>query len=143
VVVLRGAAAQGGRARRRGARPALTPGRLPQLAAASATAAVQGFLSPHLTSPAAPPPPQQDNIRDSNTHLRSYNLRDFAELVFKNCPELKKHVVGGHGGQRFVWEPEREQRFEGGEGVRGAAEPAAARAAHADPDPDAPVPGAP
>jgi len=37
-------------------------------------------------------PPSQDNIRDTNG-LRSYNLRDFAQLVFKTCPELRKHVV--------------------------------------------------
>ncbi|GBF94062.1 mRNA-decapping enzyme subunit [Raphidocelis subcapitata] len=33
----------------------------------------------------------EDNLRDGSA-LRSYNLRDFAELIFKNCPELRKHV---------------------------------------------------
>ncbi|KAI8473512.1 MAG: hypothetical protein J3K34DRAFT_410962 [Monoraphidium minutum] len=33
----------------------------------------------------------EDNVRDTSG-LRGYNLRDFAELVFKTCPELRKHV---------------------------------------------------
>lgn len=39
----------------------------------------------------------QDNIRDTNG-LRSYNLRDFTELVFKTCPELRKHLVSSAKG---------------------------------------------
>jgi hypothetical protein len=38
------------------------------------------------------PAASQDNVKDTN-NLRSYNLRDFAELVFRTCPELRKHVV--------------------------------------------------
>ena len=34
----------------------------------------------------------EDNVRDANG-LRSYSLRDFAELVFRACPELKRHAV--------------------------------------------------
>jgi hypothetical protein len=41
-----------------------------------------------------PYPTPQDNVRDAQG-LRAYNLRDFAELVFKTCPELRKHVVRG------------------------------------------------
>jgi hypothetical protein len=35
----------------------------------------------------------QDYVRDQDTSLRSLGLKEFAALVFQNCPELSQHAV--------------------------------------------------
>jgi hypothetical protein len=35
----------------------------------------------------------QDYVRDQDTSLRSLGLKEFAAMVFQNCPELAEHAV--------------------------------------------------
>jgi len=42
-------------------------------------------------------------VRDQDSTLRSLGLKDFAIMVFENCPELSQHLVSMLCGSLMLW----------------------------------------